>query len=121
MDTIIISILTRPPLGPNQVDFLRRQVERLQGYVEAEERVESEVSAVRSIVNRLDDRLTDALARLGMVENTTRTLEKRSAPHYYSSSSNGGLDDLLLPAVRPPTLTVYPLPRQGIGIEDVCA
>lgn len=94
-------------------------MDRLQGYVEAEERVESEVSAVRSIVNRLDDRLTDALARLGMVENTTRTLEKRSAPHYYSSS-NGGLDDLLLPAVRPPTLTVYPLPRQGIGRADLC-
>ncbi|KAK4303622.1 hypothetical protein Pmani_024381 [Petrolisthes manimaculis] len=94
------------------VDFLRRQVERLQGSMEAEERVESEVSAVRSIVNRLDDRLTDALARLGMVENTTRTLEKRSAPHYYT----GGLDDLMVPAIRPPTLTVYPLPRQA----DTC-
>lgn len=102
------------------MDFLRRQVERLQGYVEAEERVESEVSAVRSIVNRLDDRLTDALARLGMVENTTRTLEKRSAPHYYGNN-NGGLDDLLLPAVRPPTLTVYPLPRQGTDIVDLSA
>ncbi|XP_042230862.1 uncharacterized protein LOC121872262 [Homarus americanus] len=90
------------------VEFLRRQVDGLQRNVEMEETVEIQVATVRSIINRLEDRLTDALARLGLVENTTKTLEKRSAPHY---------EDLHTPfmmaaAARPPTLTVYPAPQQ---------
>ncbi|XP_045597048.1 uncharacterized protein [Procambarus clarkii] len=90
------------------VDFLRRRMEMLQHSSESEATMEVQVEAVRSIVNRLDDRLTDALARLGLVENTTKTLEKRSAPHYEDFHS----PFLMAAAARPPTLTVYPSPQQ---------
>ncbi len=69
-----------------QVDFLRRQMEVLQRQREGEAGVRVEVSTIRSLLDRLDDRLTDALARLGLVENTTKTLEKRSAPTGYSEN-----------------------------------
>lgn len=96
-------------LCTTQVDFLRRRVEVLRQDVEGKEQVGVQVAAVRAIVDRLDDRLTGALARLGLVENTTKTLEKRSAPHYENLPSSY----LMNAADRPPTLTVYPEPRQG--------
>lgn len=91
------------------VDFLRRKVEVLQRDMEGKEQVEVQVAAVRAIMDRLDDRLTGALARLGLVENTTKTLEKRSAPHYENIPSSYFMNA----ADRPPTLTVYPESRQG--------
>lgn len=90
------------------VDFLRRRMEGLEQNSESGQTVEVQVAAVRAIVNRLDDRLTDALARLGLVENTTKTLEKRSAPYYEDFHD----PFIMAAAVRPPTLTVYPSPKQ---------
>ncbi|KAK7043830.1 hypothetical protein SK128_020043, partial [Halocaridina rubra] len=85
------------------VDFLRRRVEELRSSVEAEERVEVQIATARSLINRLEDRLTDALARLGTVENTTQTLEKRSVPHFDDFHTS-----TLALHSRPPTLAVYP-------------
>lgn len=89
-------------------------MEGIQRRSEGEAGVRVEVATVRSIIDRLDDRLTDALARLGLVENTTKTLEKRSAPGghpevVYSDDHLG----LIQAAERPPTLTVYPQPWRG--------
>lgn len=71
--------------------------------------MEAQLAAAREIIDRLEDRLTDALIRLGNVENTTRTLEKRSVVSHFP--------DLLGPpiaaAARPPTLTVYPATHTG--------
>ncbi|KAK8394226.1 hypothetical protein O3P69_006426 [Scylla paramamosain] len=86
-----------------KVDFLRRRVEELHRQWQGEAGIQVEVAAVRSITDRLDDRLTDALARLGLVENTTKTLEKRSAPGHLG---------VFQAAERPPTLTVYPHPSR---------
>ncbi|XP_066940302.1 C-type lectin domain family 4 member F-like isoform X1 [Macrobrachium rosenbergii] len=88
------------------VDFLRRRVEEMKENIEAEQRVEVQVAATRSLINRLEDRLTDALARLGTVENTTQTLQKRSVPQYGPT---------LALHSRPPTLTVYPDRHTGIS------
>ncbi|XP_045125066.1 uncharacterized protein LOC123512656 [Portunus trituberculatus] len=85
------------------VDFLRRRVEDLHGQWQGVAGVQMEMAAVRSITDRLDDRLTDAIARLGLVENTTKTLEKRSTPGHL---------DVFQAAERPPTLTVYPYPTR---------
>lgn len=91
------------------VDFLRRRIERLQREKKAENSMEAQLAAAREIIDRLEDRLTDALIRLGNVENTTRTLEKRSVVSHFP--------DLLGPpiaaAARPPTLTVYPATHTG--------
>lgn len=91
------------------MDFLRRRIERLQREKKAENSMEAQLAAAREIIDRLEDRLTDALIRLGNVENTTRTLEKRSVVSHFP--------DLLGPpiaaAARPPTLTVYPATHTG--------
>lgn len=90
------------------VDFLRRKVEDLKTNMEDEQRVEVQIATARSLINRLEDRLTDALARLGTVENATQTLEKRSVPHF---------GDVYGPSLalhsRPPTLAVYPQRDRG--------
>lgn len=97
------------PLSSSQVDFLRRRIERLQREKKTENTLEAQLAAAREIINRLEDRLTGALVRLGNVENTTRTLEKRSVVSHFP--------DLLGPSVaaaaRPPTLTVYPATHPG--------